>query len=223
MKLASHYALRLLAVTCLVPLASTAWADDGGKWYGKLYGGYSMLGDTSFDQEGVAAAGATGDTDSDGGFLAGGAVGYNFTNNIAAELAWDYITNDTTATFSDGTRSTDGDFSSSIFFLNGFYKFDPVSNTKIRPYLGAGIGYVEEIDMDLKIGPSETSYSSDGDFAYQIMAGASYPITDRFDFNTDIRYVRVDSVDLEREGGTGKLKSVDYDPVILTLGASYKF
>lgn len=223
MKLKTQTMAKTLAITCLIPFATPALADDSGKWYGKLYGGYSVLGDQSIDQSGVAAPGATGDNSNGGGYMAGGAVGYNFTNNISGELAWDYITNDATNKFSDGTNFNDGDFSSSIFFLNGLYKFDPVMDTKIRPYLGAGLGYVEEIDMDLSSGGSETSYSTDGEFAYQLMAGASYPITDKIDFNTDIRYVRVDSLDLKNESGAGSLRNVDYDPLILTVGASYKF
>lgn len=223
MKLNSKLACRALAVTCLIPLSTPAFADDSGKWYGKLYGGYSVLGDQSMDQTGVASAGATGDSSNGGGWGAGAAVGYNYTNNLSVELAWDYITNDSKSSFSDGTNFDDGDFSSSIFFLNGFYKFDPVMDTKIRPYLGAGLGYVEEIDMDLASGGVENSYSSDGEFAYQLMAGASYPITDKIDFNTDIRYVRVDGVDLKNESGGGSLRDVDYDPVIFTVGASYKF
>jgi outer membrane protein W len=216
--------LLLSAMTFATSLSSTAFADDGGKWYGKLYGGASVLGDQTIKQTGVAAGGATGKNENDGGFLAGGAVGYHYSNNLSAELAWDYITNDATNRFSDGTNFNDGDFSSSIFFLNGRYTFDPVMQTKFRPYLGAGIGYVEEIDMDLKnTGGAETSYSQDGEFAYQLMAGASYPVTERIDLDAGVRYVRVDSINLKRESGTGELRNVDYDPLLFTIGASYKF
>jgi outer membrane protein W len=210
-------------MTFATSFSSTAFADDSGKWYGKLYGGASVLGDQTINQTGVAAAGATGKNENDSGFLAGGSVGYHYSNNLSAELAWDYITNDATNKFSDGTNFNDGDFSSSIFFLNGRYTFDPVMQTKFRPYLGAGIGYVEEIDMDLNTGGVETSYSQDGEIAYQLMAGASYPVTERIDLDAGVRYVRVDSINLKREGGTGELRNVDYNPLLFTIGASYKF
>ena len=212
-----------LAVTCLVLFSTPAFADDSGKWHGKLYSGYSALGSQSIGQTGVASLAATGEISNDGGWTAGGAVGYNYTNNLSVELAWDYITNDSTNSFSDGTSFDDGDFSSSIFYLQGVYKFNPVMNTKIRPYLGAGLGYVEEIDMDLISGDIEASYSSDGEFAYRLMAGVSYLITDKIDFNADIHYVQVASFDLTNESDEGTLLEVGYDPVIFTLGASYKF
>jgi outer membrane protein W len=215
--------LLLSAMTVATSLSSASFANDGGKWYGKLYGGASVLGDHTIKQTGVAAAGATGKNENDGGFLAGGAVGYHYSNNLSAELAWDYITNDATNRFSDGTNFNDGDFSSSIFFLNGRYTFDSIMQTKFRPYLGAGIGYVEEIDMDLNTGGVERSYSQDGELAYQLMAGASYAMTDSIDLDAGVRYVRVDSINLKREGGTGELRNVDYNPVLFTIGASYKF
>jgi outer membrane protein W len=215
--------LLLSAMTFATSLFNTAFADDGGKWYGKLYGGASVLGDQTVNQTGVAAAGATGKNENDSGFLAGGAVGYHYSDNLSAELAWDYITNDATNRFSDGTNFNDGDFSSSIFFLNGRYAFDPVIQTKFLPYLGAGVGYVQEIDMDLNTGGIETSYSKSGEFAYQLMAGASYPVTESIDLDAGVRYVRVDSINLKREGGTGELRNVDYDPLLFTIGASYKF
>lgn len=215
--------LFLSAMTFATSFSSNAFANDSGKWYGKLYGGYSILGDQTINQTGVAATGAIGKNENDSGFLAGGSVGYHYSNNLSAELAWDYITNDATNKFSDGTNFNDGDFSSSIFFLNGRYTFDPVMQAKFRPYLGAGIGYVEEIDMDLNAGGVETSYSQDGEIAYQLMAGASYPISERIDLDAGVRYVRVDSINLKREGGTGELRNVDYDPLLFTVGASYRF
>ncbi|MFN7226619.1 MAG: OmpW family outer membrane protein [Holosporales bacterium] len=204
-------------------LSSIAFANDSGKWYAKLYGGTSILGDQTIQQTGVASAGATGKNENDTGFLAGGAVGYHYNNNLSAELAWDYITNGATNKFSDGKNFNDGDFSSSIFFLNGRYTFDPVMQTKFRPYLGAGIGYVEEIDMDLNTGGVETSYSQDGEIAYQLMAGASYSITENIDLDAGVRYVRVDGINLQREGGTSELRNVDYNPLLFAVGASYKF
>jgi opacity protein-like surface antigen len=181
------------------------------------------LGDQTIKQTGVAATGANGKNQNGGGYTFGGALGYNYTNNVSVELAWDYTTNDAKNRFSDGTNFNDGDFSSNIFYVNGIYKFDPVLESKVRPYLGAGLGYVEEIDMDLKSGGVEKSYSKDGETAYQLMAGASYPITKTIDFDAGIRYVRVDNVDLKDERGSGELRDVDYDPVLFTVGATYKF
>jgi opacity protein-like surface antigen len=195
-------------------------------YYVKLYGGASLLGDQDFNQQGVAgvAAGATGKGSFDAGWGFGGALGYNLTNNFSTEVAWDYFTNGAKATFSDGTRfDGDGDFSSSIIFLNGIYKFDPVTTHRIRPYVGAGVAYVDEIDFDTKRNGVETSYSTDGEFAWQVLAGAEYPLNDRWSLNADARYINAGSQDLKNEAGTGTIRNIDYNISSLMLGVSYKF
>ncbi len=198
--------------------------SNEGRFFGKLYSGSSILGDQNLSQTGVATAGATGDASFDTGWMAGAAVGYYFTDNIAAELAWDYRSNGLNkANFSDGKNFNEGDFASNIFFLNGYYHFNPVLNSRFRPYLGTGLGFVEEIDMDLKSNGVETSYSNDGELAYQFIAGTSYSLTKNWDLTADVRYMRVDGITLKNEKGTGELRNVDYDPVSLTVGAVYKF
>jgi len=213
----------LYIIASAASLSNPALAEDGGKWYGKLYGGASSLGDQSIKQTGVAANGATGKIKNDSGFMLGGSVGYHYTNNFSVEVAWDYTSNDSKTNFSDGTNFNEGDFASNIFFLNGRYTFEPMATTKIRPYLGAGLGYVQEIDIDLESGGVERSYSQDGEFAYQLMAGITYPITEAIDFDAGLRYVRADSIKFERESGDGELRKVDYDPILFTIGLSYKF
>lgn len=220
-----------LMIATILSAGAPASADDSmsneGKFFGKLYGGTSILGDQNISQTGVAAVGATSDASFDAGMVVGGAAGYYFTDNISAELAWDYRSNSLDrANFSDGTNFNDGDFASNIFFVNGYYHLDPIMNSKFRPYVGAGLGYVQEIDIDLKNATSgvETSYSQDGEIAYQLIAGTSYGLTDNWDLTADVRYMRADSINLKREtGGTAELSKVDYDPLSLTVGAVYKF
>jgi OOP family OmpA-OmpF porin len=201
-------------------------AEDASDYYAKLYGGATILSDKTFNQTGVpsVAAGARGTTSLDAGWGFGGAIGYNINNNVSTELAWDYMTNGATTKFTDGTQfSGDGDFSSSILFVNGIYKFDPVTTHQIRPYLGVGLGYVDEIDLDMKRNGVETSYSTDGEFAWQAIAGVEYPLNNKWSLNADARYVNVSSLDLKNEAGTGTLKNVDYNPTSLMFGVTYKF
>lgn len=201
-------------------------AEESHDFYAKLYGGATVMSDKKFDQTGVSgvAAGARGTTSLDAGWGFGGAVGYNLNNNISTELAWDYMTNGATTTFTDGTKlDGDGDFSSSILFVNGIYKFDPITRHNIRPYLGAGVGYVDEIDLDTKKNGVETSYSTDGEFAWQAIAGVEYPINTKWSLNADARYVNAVGLELKNEAGTGTLKNVDYNPTSLMFGVTYNF
>jgi opacity protein-like surface antigen len=66
------------------------------------------------------------------------------------------------------------------------------------------------IDIDLEnAGGVETSYSQDGEIAYQLIAGTSYGLTENWDLTADVRYVRVDSINLKREtGGTAEMRNV---------------
>ncbi len=212
-----------LILASSILISNFAFADDTGKWYVKLYSGISTLSDQSTKQTDVASAGASGKIKNDSGFMAGGSVGYNYTNNLSVELAWDYRSNDSKTNFSDGSRFNDGDFASNIFFVNGRYTFDPVAQTNLRPYIGGGLGYVEEIDVDLKSGGVERSYSKNSEMAYQFMAGITYPLTEKIDLDAGLRYVRVDNIKLKRESGSGELRNVDYDPLSFAVGLSYKF
>ena len=212
-----------LILASSILISNSAFADDTGKWYVKLYSGTSTLSDQSAEQTDVASAGASGKIKNDSGFMAGGSVGYNYTNNLSVELAWDYRSNDSKTNFSDGSRFNDGDFASNIFFVNGRYTFDPVAKTNLRPYIGGGFGYVEEIDVDLKFGGVERSYSKNSEMAYQFMAGITYPLTEKIDLDAGLRYVRVDNIKLKGESDSGELRKVDYDPLSLAVGLSYKF
>lgn len=216
--------LAALVALSIIPLTHTAHAEDN-KFYAKLNTGVSVLGDQDFKQTGVASGGATGTGEYSSGWVGGGALGYRITDNWAAELALEYRNNGADKTkFSDGTSLNDGDFASLIAFANGYYRFDPVMNTKLRPYLGAGIGLVQEIDMDIKsTGGVENSYSASNELAGQLMAGIEYPIAQNWDLSTEIRYTKVSNIDLKQENGTGRINNVDYDPVTVGVGLTYNF
>lgn len=209
----------------LVPVHADEGSNNNGKFFAKLYGGVTMLGDQDISQNGVAGTGATSDASFDNGWTAGASAGYYFTNNIATEIAWDYRTNpNDTVNFTDGTSFNDGDFSSNIFFLNSYYHFNPIMNSKFRPYLGVGLGFVEEIDIDLETAGTEASYSGDGELAYQFIAGTSYGLNNNWDLTADLRYMLVDGgMNLKNKNGAGELSGVNYNPISLTLGAAYKF
>ena len=210
----------LLGATLLYSVPAFAKDSDKGRRYIKLYGGTNFIGDKSYNQTEVAAAGTIGNSSFDTGMMTGAAVGYFFTDHTAAEISWDYRRNESDSnTFSDGTNFSSGDYASNIFFLNGFYHFDRIIESKLRPYLGAGLGYVEEIDLDLEAG----SYSSGGELATQLIAGTSYFLSNSWDLNADVRYVRASSMNLDQENGAGTIKGINYNHITLSVGAVYKF
>lgn len=207
--------------------ASVAKANDiknERKFFGKIYAGLNMLNDKKISQAGVASSGAIGNSSFSSGWIAGGALGYYFTNNLATEISWDYRTNELNkANFSDGKNFSEGDFASNIFFLNNYYNFNPIIKNKLRPYVGLGLGFVEEIDIDLNSGGIENSYSSNGNLAYQLIAGLAYSVNKDWDLTTDIRHIRINSVTLKNEKGDGQLRRIEYNPISLSFGVMYKF
>ncbi len=144
------------------------------------------------------------DTEFDNGFALGGQVGYAFDNGLRVELEGSYneygvdthsnltvggavldgvdsavltrgaadAANPTVgAVLADGT----GDVTNFGLFGNVFY--DLQTGSGFKPYVGAGIGYQW---TDVEYAPSEIAVAdeSDGGFAYQLMAGASFEVTE---------------------------------------------
>lgn len=209
-----------LVSACLI-LSTPLWAQ--GNFYLKPHAALSIVQDNDFGQSGIAAAGATGDGSYGSGFSTGLALGYRYGNGLSAEIDWEYRRNDNDAvTFSDGTRFTDGDIASNTFYLNGYYTFAEALG-RVRPYVGAGIGWIQEIDLDLETGGVETSYSGDGDIAWQLMAGVETPLARNWRLQGEVRYTRVAGVDLEQEGGAGRITDLDYDAWTVGVGVIYDF
>lgn len=203
----------------------TPEARADGNWYLKPTVGAAFLSSSSFSQSGVAEEGASGSGEFDSGYFAGIGVGYRYGNGWSAEVTWEFRTNDIDQViFSDGTRFTEGNYASNIFYLNGFYTFGAMEDRRWRPYLGAGLGYVQEIDIDLETAGVENSYSGDGELAFQAMGGVEYELSDRWRLQGEARYVTVSGNDLEFEGaGAGIINDIDYDGWTLGLNVLFDF
>lgn len=203
--------------------AQDSWSDG---LYLKAIGGFSFQRDFDVDVSDGDGNSTSGDASFDVGFMAGAGLGYFFTDSIAVELAWDYRSNDLdSADLDNGSEFDGGDIASNIIFLNGYYRFQEVGSTSLRPYVGAGLGWVEEIDIDADVaGGRSTSYSADNELAYQIMAGIGYPLSENWTLSGELRYTRVNDVTFDEEGsGNGEIDNVDYDPISLLVGITYNF
>jgi opacity protein-like surface antigen len=209
-----------LAAACLL---ATGFSVAQGNFYLKPHAGLSLAQDNDFGQAGVAAAGVTGSGAYDTGFAGGLGIGYRYGNGFSAEIDWEYRSNDNDRIgFSDGTSFSDGNLASSTFYLNGYYTWEKAF-AGVRPFVGAGVGWVQEIDLDLEAGGVETSYSGDGDMAWQFMLGAETELAANWRVQGELRYTRVAGVDLAQEGGAGRISDLDYDTWTLGLGIVYDF
>lgn len=223
--------LRSLCATALfggmAALASSAQAqtDDSG-FYATVYAQASRLGSTTFDEIGTARFGTGLKADFDTGLGLGGDFGYLYGNGWAAEVEWNWRRHDLSSLRRSGTAVagvTEGDFASNIIFVNGLRRFT-LASTRIVPYVGVGLGWVQEIDFDLNSATLERAWSDQGEFGVQLMGGAEFPLGDAWRLTTDLRLLRVGEVELPAEEGvTGRLADPEYNPLSVQVGLRRRF
>ncbi len=93
-----------------------------------------------------------------------------------------------------------------------------------QPYLGVGLSWVQEIDIDLERGGVERSYSGDGDTGYQLFAGVAYPLNDQWSLSGEWRYGSINGIELQRESGAEAFfRDLDYQPTTAQFGLVYNF
>lgn len=87
-----------------------------------------------------------------------------------------------------------------------------------------GLGYLQEIDIDLRLAGTETSFSCNGDLSLQAIIGANYLFADRWGLSLEASYARFSSIQLTGEGmASGTIDGFDYDPMSIAIGLKYRF
>ena len=213
-------ALILTAAAAMLPLK--LMAADAGNWFVRPFVGLSQMSDLSADSENLGTVDGRSQIDLDSGFNAGIGWGYRYNDRIAVELAWEYRTNDSSVTLADNSVFPDGNYASNMFFLNGFY-YPDVEAGRWSPYVGGGLSWIQEIDIDLEQNGVETSLSGDGDIGYQLFAGADYKLDEQWSMGFELRYGSTTGIDLKGEGNDGRYKELDYQPTTLQIGLTYQY
>jgi len=147
------------------------------------YGGVGIGGTKSFDS-----------ADLKGGFSLGGGVGYKINSYFRTDLTADYWFN---SKFNGGTScvtcvSTEVSKMSAFLLLANAY-VDIGTWHGITPYIGAGIGGAR-VKWDRVYDPNTTETnpgSTNWRFAYALMAGASYCLTDKLIFDAGYRFSHI--------------------------------
>lgn len=212
--------LILVLIGTLIFITPTAHAHKAGHVYIAVNVGPTFLPDKSF-----AATGDTNGTinsDHEVGFNVATLLGYYITRHWATEFSFGLVSNELKSARRDNTALNDTDnFASVSFFVNGIYHFDPFTGTFLRPYVGAGIGILQEVDTDLE---KDKEYQKKNAFGYQFIAGLAYSIHPHWDITTDIRYRRSENLTLkDSKNPSNQLRNIDYDPILWTFGVNYHF
>jgi opacity protein-like surface antigen len=221
----SALVLGSLLCASLLPSAAQAQAEPKG-FYATIYGQYSRIGSSNLTESGAQGAGSGLRAEFSAGSGWGGDFGWRYGNGWAAEIEWNYRSHSLdTLRAGNTTLARDGDFASNIFLINGLRRFP--SGGAWTPYLGAGIGWVQEIDIDIKpsAGGAKRGYSASSEFAYQLIAGVEYALSPQWRLTADTRWLRVGSVRLDNEvanaGGTAG--PLTYNPFSVQVGVRYSF
>jgi outer membrane autotransporter protein len=210
-----------IATALLLPVTAQAQESNDQGWYLKPLIAISQLSDQTGTTFGIGAVDGSADAQISGGFASGLNIGYSYNEHWSAELGWEYRSNDSEVSLADGQRFTEGNYASNSFFLNGIYSFD--SSRSWRPYLGAGLSWIQEIDIDLETAGSELSYSGDGDSGFQLFAGLDYQFDSRWSVLGEVRYSSIGDIELIGENTSGTFTGLDYNPVSFQIGLNYRF
>ena len=201
---------------------STGVATAENNWFVRPYVGTGQMSDLNADFTQIDGLSGVAKVDLAGGFAAGIGLGYRYNQNVAAEFGWEYRSNDSSVDLAGASKFDEGNYASNIFYLNGHYQFGKTG--KWQPYVGAGLSWIQEIDIDLERGGEELSYSGSGDVGYQVFAGLNYDLSNRWALQSEIRYGSITNIDLESEGNdSGEFKGLDYDTTTFQIGVVYKF
>ncbi len=218
--------LYLVACASLVACVSAVATARASVWtdglYLKAFGGLHGLADGDIKQ-----GGSSGDGSYSGGQIFGAAVGKQLSKNWAVEAEFFYRSNDIDSV-SGGPLggSTEGDFASTNLMFNAVYTFTRSDGSwlwgKFTPHVGAGVGFLQEADIDATIGGVSQEYDDSWIFAAQVFAGVSYAINERWSVYLETRYHYAGEIELKSSSGNNTLKA-DYNGYSGLVGVRYNF
>jgi outer membrane protein OmpA-like peptidoglycan-associated protein len=177
-----------LAATFLaLPLAAQAQPISG--LYVGAGAGVNLLSESDITATGPVATGLTtaqrsGTVDFNYGYVGVISLGYGFGNGVRAEIEGSYRQNDVDSIsgFTGLTRPvrSDGKATSYGVMANALYDFDLGPGAFLMPYVGVGAGYqwhsYDGVRARAANGSTITIDGDDGQFAYQAIVGAAFPI-----------------------------------------------
>lgn len=228
----------ILALACgaFAQQASAQTYSNG--FYVAAFGGFNFAGDADFGGTITPPGGAQNvDVGFDDGFIVGAAAGKSWTTVPLGpfvprtEIELSYRSNDAdTVNFSGNGPAPEGNVSgdTSAIFLMGNILLDvptTILNGRVTPYVGGGIG-AAFVDNSIRYGPGVNISDSDTAFAYQVIAGADFGVSQNLSVFVDGRYYQAIGVDSVRRNpvgvSTGTVED-DLDGFSVLAGVRYTF
>lgn len=225
------------AVAALALVPGLAAADG---WYGSASVGYNFDGGVEFDNvPNASVAGFTGvspygigrGANGDGGWGAGLALGYAFSNGFRVEAE---LLNSQTDFNPKGVDGVDGAANLWAGMVNAYYDFN--RDGAINPFIGAGVGLgrVDVTASSFDRNPANNTpllilsrqsavgiSDSDSGFAWQVMAGVGLKLSERLSGDVTFRYLTVPDLEF---AGFGRFRTNAFGGSAtqpLTVGGTY--
>jgi opacity protein-like surface antigen len=156
--------------------------------YGSLSVGFGSQSDVDEKRNGIKEV----STSYGSSFSFNAAVGYQF-EQVRAELeVGNQILSPKEQLFSNGRRTTlfGGNFSATTILVNGYY--DIPTGSKLRPYVGGGVGLGLIRGKINYLDGSSDDYNGDS-FAYQLKAGVQYEVARKGNVFGELKYSSISS------------------------------
>ena len=198
--------LILAAATALTLFTAPAFAQGEGFYIG-VGGGVNILHGDDINGNGFNS-----DLEHDTGLVGAGKIGYKYSNGFRNEIELGYRSNDVDE-IADVTAEGETEVYSAM--LNLLFDLD-ITDTNMDTYIGGGIGGA--LVRHDKVGVVQGTSIDDSEFtpAFQVIAGASYALSEKVDFYANYQYFQAADPNFKTENN---LKvDADYDSSNIMVG-----
>lgn len=202
---------------------ASAAATPPARFYGQINLGASVMGNADAEVSVDTVGSLSDDIDLDAGLFGGLLAGMDAGNGLHAQIEGLFF--ETNGDTQDYEEFAGGVFDASVrtygVLLNGLY--EAPTSYGFSPYAGAGVGY-GSVEYDVE------GLEDDGEngLMWQIKAGATFPVGDRFTWDLGYRYLRApeyeisETIPIEGEMLDADL-SVETGAHILAVGGRIAF
>ncbi len=166
--------------------------------YLSAFGGWTKINDASIDlsltDQFNQTQNAELELEADNGWCVGGSIGRQLGQRFRTDMEFAYRSNPLesasilTAGAAPLTAALDGKLNLYSGMANLFFDFKDCSNCGLTPYIGAGAGFAF-VDANIQpVGVPATIDLQTSSFAYQFIAGAAMPVSQRASLFAEYRY-----------------------------------
>lgn len=122
-------------------------------------------------------------------------------------------------------RQPDADLASLALMVNVLKDFDGWTTgwAQFRPYVGAGIGVLQELDADVAVGGTAREFSARSATAWQLLGGLRWTYRSGWFADAGLRWLDAGRLRLDSQGRDADRLHVDYKGLGLDLRVGYRF